>query len=93
MVEHTVYLDTMGGSTILSCEGLQIKNIEYPYKEVDEQHIKKVILDYKYMSEEHADFDLIIMDNRPRPENYNVVKERESKEFKKNNNSMRTPKR
>ena len=93
MVEHTVVIDSIGGATIMTCEALQIKNVEYPYKEFNVEGVKNAILDYKYMTEKHADFDLVIVDNRPaEPENYNKKKEEESKIYKKDHNNMKAPK-
>jgi len=88
MTEHTIIIGSMGGTTVLSCETLQIKNIEFPFGEVNEETIKKTILDYKYLNEKDAKFDLVIIDNRPPSENYNEKKARESKEFKKSRNDM-----
>ena len=82
----------MGGTTVLSCETLQIKNIEFPYPKVNEETIKKTILHYKYLNEEEAKFDLVIVDNRAPLENYNKKREEESKEFKKGRNDMTTAK-
>jgi len=86
--EHEVIIDTMGGATILSCKALNISNIEHPWSDITEQSIKKTILDYKYMKEENAKFDIKVIDIRPEPEPYNKVKERESKQFNKNHNRL-----
>ena len=80
--EHIVTIDSIGGANVISCPDLGIKTIECPYRDLNVENIKKTILDYKYMKEEDANFDLRIQDARPEPENYNAVKERESKEFK-----------
>ena len=87
-MEHTVIVDTFGGTTVLSCIVLNIQNIEYPFKELDVQGIKKTILDYKYLKEEDANFDLIVIDNRPEPENFNEQRDKESKDFTKNRNEL-----
>ncbi len=88
MVEHIVIIDSLGGTNVLSCETLGIKTIECPYHDLTVENIKKTILDYKYMKEEEANFDLRIQDVRAEPENYNDVKTRESKEFKKGQNDL-----
>ncbi len=91
MPEHTVFIDTIGGTTVLSCQELGIKNIEYPHKEMTEEGIKETILTYKFMKKD-AEFDINIIDDRPEPENYNEMRERESKQFKKNRNDMKAAK-
>ena len=80
--EHIVIVDSIGGANVLTCEALGIKSIECPYRDLTVENVKKTILDYKYMKEEDANFDLRIQDARPEPENYNEQKDRESKEFK-----------
>lgn len=92
MTEHTVIIESIGGATVLSCQALGIRNIEHPYAPITAESIKKTILDYKYLKEENCGFDLIIIDNRPEPEDFNKVRDRESKQQKKQNNSMRAPK-
>jgi len=91
MTEHTVIISMVGGATVLSCEGLGIKNIEHPYSPITTESIKKTILNYKYLKEADAIFDLVIMDNREEPVNYNEQREKESREFKYAQNSMRVP--
>ena len=88
MTEHTVIIDTFGGSFVLTCPTLGITNIEFPFKKVDAENVKRTILDYKYLKEEDADFDLVIVDNRPVEENFNEKRARESKQFNKNNNRL-----
>jgi len=92
MVEHTVIVESIGGATVLSCEALQFKNIEYGFSEVTPEGIKKRVLEYKMMSEKNADFDLVVVDNRPEPRPYHEIQAEESKIFKKSNNSMSVPK-
>lgn len=92
MPEHHVIVDSIGGTVVLSCEALSIKTIEYPFAELTGEGIKKCILNYKFLKEEDVTFDLNIIDNRPDPVDYNKQREKESKEFKKANNSMKTPK-
>lgn len=87
MVEHTVILDIIGGTIALSCPTLRILNIEMPVEPTAE-NIKKRILEYKHETEEHADFDLVIVDNRPKEENFNEKRARESKQFNKSHNQM-----
>lgn len=90
---HDVFVDSIGGTTTLSCEALQIKTIEYPFAELNAEGIKNCILKYKFLTEKDVNFNLNIIDNRPEPVDYNKQRAKESKEFKKNNNSMKTPKR
>ncbi|MHA2052620.1 MAG: hypothetical protein ACW99F_03380 [Candidatus Hodarchaeales archaeon] len=87
MVEHTVILDRIGGANALSCPTLRILNIEMPWEPTAE-NIQKRILEYTHETEEHADFDLVIVDNRPPEENFNEKKARESKQFNKNHNTL-----
>ena len=88
MTEHTVIIDTMGGAFTLTCPTLGINNIEMPW-EINADNIKKRILEYKHEVEEHADFDLVIVDNRPKVEpNFNELKAKQSKELNKNQNRM-----
>ena len=89
MAEHTAIIDSMGGAFVLTCQTLGINNIEMPYKEVNAETVKKTILDYKYLKEEDADFDLVIVDNRPKVEpNFNELKAEQSKELNKNHNRL-----
>ncbi len=80
--EYIVIVDSIGGSNVLTCEALGIKTIECPYRDLTVENVKKTILDYKYMKEEDANFDLKIQDARPEPENYRDVQERESQAMK-----------
>ena len=86
--EYIVIIDSIGGANVISCPSLGIKTIECPYRDITVENVKKTILDYKYLKEEDANFDLKIQDARPEPENYNDVKERESKEFKAKRNNL-----
>ncbi len=86
--EHIVIINSIGGTNVISCEALGIKTIECPYHDLNVENIKKTILEYKYLKEEEANFDLKIQDARPEPENYNEVKERESKEMKAKRNDL-----
>lgn len=79
---HVVIIESIGGANVITCAALGIKSVECPYRDLTIENIKKTILDYKYLKEEDAEFDLTIQDSRSEPENYNQVKERESKEFK-----------
>jgi len=90
--EHVVIVQSIGGANVLSCEALGIKTIECPYRDLTVENVKKTILDYKYMKEDAANFDLRIHDARPEPENYNEKHKRESKEFKKSRNDMTSAK-
>lgn len=89
VVEHVVIIDSIGGTAVLSCPTLDIKSIEFPFKEITIETIKKTILDYKYLKEEDANFDLIVKDNRPEPVNFNKQRAEESKAYKaKRDDSM-----
>jgi hypothetical protein len=87
MIEHTVLLDTIGGAFTLTCPTLRIINIEMPFEPTAE-NIKKRILEYLHETEEHADFNLVIVDNRPPVENFNEARARQSKELNKNHNRL-----
>lgn len=86
--EHIVIINSIGGANVITCEALGIKSIECPYRDLNVENIKKTILDYKYLKEEEANFDLKIQDARPEPENYRDVQERESKEMKAKRNNL-----
>jgi len=88
MPEHTVIVDSLGGTKVLSCEALQIKTIEYPFKELTAEGIKRAILQHKFLTEETCGFDLLIVDNRPEPVNFNEQRTKESKEFKSSHNQL-----
>jgi len=90
MIEHTVYVSSIGGGTTLSCESLQIKNIEYPHKELTKEGIIDTIVKYKYLTEADKDMDILVVDNRPKEENYNEQRAKESTEIKKRRNDMTT---
>lgn len=81
MPEYTVILDSIGGATVLTCEALGIKTIEHAHPEVTSETIKETIMKFKYIdSENDVDWDLVVVDNRPKKErNYNDVKAEESK--------------
>ena len=62
-IEHTVYLDSVGGVRVLSSESLNFKNIEMIYAEITPENIKKSILHFR----PHLNVDGIIVnviDNR-----------------------------
>ena len=86
--EHIVTIDSIGGANVISCEALGIKSIECPYRDLTVENVKKTILDYKYMKEEDANFDLRIQDARPDPENYRDVQERESQQLKNKRDNL-----
>lgn len=86
--EHIVIINSVGGANVISCEALGIKSIECPYRDLNVENIKKTILDYKYLKEEEANFDLKIQDSRPEPENYRDVQERESQQMKAKRNDL-----
>ncbi len=46
-IEHTVYLDSIGGVRVLSSESLNFKNIEMIYAEITSENIKKSILHFR----------------------------------------------
>lgn len=46
-IEHTVYLDSVGGARVLSSESLNFKNIEMIYAEITSENIKKSILHFR----------------------------------------------
>jgi len=92
MNEHTVTIDEVGGAIVMNCETLQIKNVEYPYANLTPKGIKEAIIHYKHMSKEETNIDVRVIDNRPEPVNFNEQRAQESKEFKKNNNSMNAAK-
>jgi hypothetical protein len=87
MPEFVVIINSMGGAVVLTCQQLGFNNIEMPY-EVTADNIKKTILDYKYLKEEDADFDIMIEDHRPPEENFNEKRLRESKSLNKNHNIL-----
>jgi len=87
MNEHTVIIDTIGGTTVLTCQALNINNIEMPF-EINAENVKRRILEYKHDTEEHANYDLVIVDNRPPLENFNEKRAKESKILSKNRNRM-----
>lgn len=88
--EHTVTVNSMGGAIVLTCDALQIKNVEHRYPDITPENVKETILHFKYLSEEQADFDLKVEDMRPPTRNYNEQREEESKSFKKDNNRLAT---
>ena len=94
MVEHTVLVDMIGGTIVLSSETLQIRNIEYSYPELTKEGIIDTLTNYKYFSKEDIEnMGIIVVDNRPKEEeNYNEVKNRESQEFKRDRNSLKVEK-
>ena len=67
MNEHTVTIDEIGGATVMNCETLQIRNVEYPYTELTGEGIKEAITHYKHMSKEDMNIDVKVIDNRPDP--------------------------
>lgn len=92
MVEHTVILDLIGGTKTLSCEALNIKNIEYPHDKVTAEGIKETLLKYKHLKEEETKFDVIIIDNRPPSQNFNEQRAEESKNYKEKRNALKPDK-
>ena len=86
--EYIVIIDSIGGANVISCPDLGIKTIECPYRDITVENVKKTILDYKYLKEEDANFDLKIQDSRPEPENYRDVQERESQQMKAKRNNL-----
>ena len=89
-MKYNATITEIGGTTVLSCEGLGIKNIEYPYTYVNEKNIIETITRYKHQ-EVDKDIELDVYDMRDE-EDYQTKKIRESKEMKKNHNSMDVPK-
>lgn len=92
MTEHAVIVDNLGGTTVLSCEALQIKNIEYPHREVTTDGVKETILKHKFLKEENCNFDIVIIDNRPEPEDYHKVKAEEQQSQRNRKDKLFTSK-
>ena len=90
-MKHTATITSIGGTPVLTCEGLGIKNIEYSYKEVNEKNIIETITTYKHQIVD-KDVELEVYDMRVEGEDYQTKKINESKEMKKGNNSMDCPK-
>jgi len=47
MVEHVVYVDSIGGATVLSCEALDFKNIDMIYDELTPSTVEATILHFR----------------------------------------------
>lgn len=61
--EHIVYVGTVGGATVLSCESLDFKNLDHIYKELNPATVKDTILHFR----PHLDvkgIDVKVVDNR-----------------------------
>ena len=89
-MKYDATIDEMGGAIVLSCKGLGIKNIEYPYSIITKKGVAKTIMDYKY-EQLDEDIEIDLYDIREE-EDYQTKKIRESKEMKASNNSLQVPK-
>lgn len=45
--EHIVYVDSVGGATVLSCEALDFKNIDMIYNKLNPDTVKDTILHFR----------------------------------------------
>jgi len=63
MAEHTVYVDSIGGATVLSCESLDFKNIDMIYDELNSDTVEATILHFR-PSLDVKDLQIKIVDNR-----------------------------
>ena len=89
-MKYDATIDEMGGAIVLSCKGLGIKNIEYPYNKITKKGVAKTITDYLY-NQLDDDVEIDLYDIREE-EDYQTKKIRESKEMNPHNNSLEVPK-
>ena len=77
---HQVFIDRVGGGMVLTCESLQLKCVEYPYKELNEEGIIKTITHFKSLGKKQAeDLEVEVTDRRSPEENFNEQRKRESR--------------
>ncbi len=63
MTEHTVYVDSIGGATVLSCESLDFKNIDMIYDKLTVETVKDTLLHFR-PSLDVKDLEIKVVDNR-----------------------------
>jgi len=77
---HTVYIDRVGGGMVLSSESLQLKNVEYTYKELTEEGIIKTITHFKSLGKIEAEqLEIEVIDRRKPERDFNEQREEESR--------------
>lgn len=62
-IEHTVYVDSVGGATVISSNTLQFKNLDMIYDKLTPETVKKTILHFR----PHLDvkgIEVKVVDNR-----------------------------
>ena len=64
MAEHTVYVDSIGGATVLSCESLNFKNIEMMYDKLNADTVKDTIIHFRPHLGDVKDLNIKVIDNR-----------------------------
>lgn len=63
-MEHTVYVDSVGGATVLSCESLNFKNIDMMYDKLTEATVKDTIVHFRPHIGDMKDLKIKVVDNR-----------------------------
>ena len=89
-MSHKVTVASVGGCCVLTCESLQIANIEYYPDELTHDGVQKVIREYKFLPKDEK-LDLEIEDTRPPAADYHKQKREQSQSFKKSDNNLKAP--
>lgn len=67
--KHKVYVTSVGGAVVLSCETLEFKNVEMPFEKLTPATVTKTITDYRpFLKGE--DIDVEVIDMRPKKEEH-----------------------
>lgn len=62
--EHIVYVDSIGGATVLSCESLSFKNLDMIYDKLTEETVKDTIIHFRPHLGEIKNLEIKVIDNR-----------------------------
>lgn len=63
-IDHIVFVDSIGGATVLSSESLQFKNLEMIFNELTEETVKNSILHFRPHLGDIKDLNITVIDNR-----------------------------
>lgn len=77
---HQVYIDRIGGGMVLTCESLQLKNVEYSYKELTDEGVQKTIMHFKALGKKEAEeLEVDVIDRRGKEPDFTEQREKESR--------------
>ncbi len=64
MAEHIVFVDSIGGATVLSCESLGFKNLDMIYDKLNADTVKDTIIHFRPHLGDVKNLEIKVVDKR-----------------------------